>query len=328
MSTKPAPSDALATRGGNVFDAAALRSALEQAPSGTALEAQAVADYRAFYSLNFPHIAHQHRIFSLQGAGERLTVQHYLPADARGHVLLCHGYYDHVGLFAYTIEYLLRHGLAVITYDQIGHGLSSGDPVTIESFDRYVEATRVVHAHAQDTLPAQSGLHWVGQSMGGAIVMEYLQQHPAAANEVGEIVLLAPLIRPYAWWINRWVFGVAKLTITERPRVLTANAENPEFHDLQKIDPLQARILPVAWVQAMVDWYKRFVRYPVSGLAPKLIQGDADRTVDWKFNLKTYERRYPNARHLIIAGGRHHLANEAPDKRQQMWSFLDEHCSW
>ena len=81
-------------------------------------------------------------------------------------------------------------------------------------------------------------------------------------------------------------------------------------------------------MQAMVDWNKRFEQYPVSDLAPILIQGDADRTVDWKYNLKIYARRYPNSRHCIIPGGRHHLANESPEKRARMWAYLDENCRW
>ncbi len=328
MSTRGTPSKHLAIRGGNAFEAAVLRDALAQLPDGEDIDPARVTDYRAFYSLNFPHIAHRHRMFCLAGADERLVVQYFLPEQVRGYVMLCHGYYDHVGLFAYTIEYLMHHGLAVVTYDQIGHGLSSGAPVTIESFDRYVQATHAVHEHARNELHIHGAWHWVGQSMGGAVVMEYLHQYSPDEGKYGEIVLLAPLIRPYAWWINRWVFAIAKLTITERPRVLTNNAENPEFHDLQEIDPLQARILPVAWVQSMVNWSKRFVSYPRSELAPKLLQGDADRTVDWKFNIKTYERRYPNAHHFIIPGGHHHLANESPAKREMMWTFLDEHCNW
>ena len=94
------------------------------------------------------------------------------------------------------------------------------------------------------------------------------------------------------------------------------------------MDPLQARILPVAWVQAMVDWFKRFERYPTSQLAPRLIQGDCDRTVDWKYNIEIYERRYPRATHLILPGGRHHLANESLEIRKQMWDFLDTTCVW
>ena len=328
MSTNDGPDQPLDKRGGNVFDVTALRTSLAELAYGDAIDSQLVADYRAFYSLTFPHIAHSHRMFCLRGAQERLAVQYFLPQQIRGHVFLCHGYYDHVGLFAYTVEYLLRQGLAVVTYDQIGHGLSSGAPATIESFDRYVEATRVVMSTARKQLNSAGPWHWVAQSMGGSIVMEYLQQNPPATGSLGEIVLFAPLVRPYAWWINRWVFRAARLLVTERPRTLTDNAENEEFHDLQKIDPLQARVLPVAWVQAMVDWNKRFEQYPVSDLAPILMQGDADRTVDWQYNLKIYARRYPHSRNCIVPGGRHHLANESLQKRDQMWAYLDEHCRW
>jgi alpha-beta hydrolase superfamily lysophospholipase len=162
--------------------------------------------------------------------------------------------------------------------------------------------------------------------MGGAIVMEYLQHNPEI--ELGEVVLLAPLVRPYAWTWNRWVFALAKRTITERPRILTQNAENEEFHALQAIDPLQARTLPVAWVQAMVDWFKRFEHYPVSTIGPIILQGDQDRTVDARHNLGVFARRYPQGRQLIITGGRHHLANESADIRDQMWRYLDTQCDW
>jgi len=317
-------------RGRNAFDPAALRADLAAAEAGQRLTAEQVAEYRRFYGLEFADVSHRHEMFCISGADERLVVQYFVPDQVRSHVLMCHGYYDHVGLFRYTIEYLLKRGVAVVTYDQIGHGLSSGASATIESFDRYVAATRAVFLYADAQLQPATAWHWVAQSMGGAIVMEYLEQHPPVAEgrEIGEIVLLAPLVRPYAWWINRWVFEIAKRMITERPRSLSNNAENPEFQALQKVDPLQARALPVAWVQAMFDWSRRFVDYPVSQLAPKLLQGDSDKTVDWQYTIQLYEHRYPNCRHLIIPGGRHHLANESEQIRAQMWSFLDEHCSW
>ncbi len=323
----------IAARGGVVFDADALRAALARAPDYAPQAGEEVQTYRAFYGLNFPHLTHSHTLLCLPTEQARLVVQYFVPDVVRGQVMLCHGYYDHVGLFGFAIEYFLKRGIAVVTYDQIGHGLSTGAPVTIDSFDRYVAATRAVFLHVSDSanmpFKLQKTWHWFGQSMGGAVVMEYLQQFPPDTQApTGEIVLLAPLVRPYAWWFNRWVFAIAKRTISERPRTLTNNAENPEFHALQQIDPLQAHILPVAWVQAMVDWSKRFVSYPVSELAPKLLQGDQDRTVDWRYNIALYERRYPHSMHFIIPGGRHHLANESAVIRMQMRDFLDEHCRW
>lgn len=329
MSTDAAPN--LSTpRGQHDFDPAALRGVLAQAEASRPLGEQELAQYRRFYGLQFADIPHRHELFCIDADGERLVVQYYIPDQARGHVFMCHGYFDHVGLFAYVIAGLMQRGLAVVTYDQIGHGLSTGAPGTIENFDRYVAATRAVWLHAHAQLQPTRPWHWLGQSMGGAIVMEYLHQHPPAVDEqaIGDTVLLAPLVRPYAWGINRWVFAIAKYTIKQRARTLTNNAENAEFLDLQKVDPLQAQALPVAWVAAMVEWSARFIAYPESQLAPKMVQGDNDRTVDAKFGVALYKRRYPNSRFLILPGGRHHLANESAPKRAQMWAFLDEHCDW
>ena len=289
--------------------------------------AAAFENYRDFYHLKFADIPHEHEMYRVDVDGDHLAVQFFTPPEPSGYVLFCHGYFDHVGLFRYIIGYLLQRGFAVATFDQIGHGLSSGEPVTIDSFDRYAAATRRIHEFARERLATSEPWHFFGQSMGGAVIMEYLEQHMPAEG-VGEIVLFAPLVRPYAWWLNRFVFAIARHTIESRVRTLTDNAENAEFHALQKIDPLQARILPVAWVQSMVEWFKRFERYPVSALAPKVLQGDADRTVDGHYNLKVYRRRYPASVHLIIPGGRHHLGNESPAIREAMWRWVDDNCGF
>jgi lysophospholipase len=315
-------------RGSAEFDADALQAHLAALSDKGVAGSAVTLEYRQFYGLLFPHINHQHQMMVFEALQHRLVIQVFEPTVTTGHVMLCHGYYDHVGLFASVIEYLMLKELTVITFDQIGHGLSSGEQVVIDSFDTYVAAQRAVtdFALAKLSPTPHEPLHWIAQSMGGAIVMEYLHHKPQI--RLGNIILLAPLVRPYAWGFNRWVFALAKLTITSRPRVLSDNAENPEFHDLQAIDPLQARILPVAWVEAMVKWFKRFEHYPESDLAPVIVQGDQDRTVDADHNLKVFSRRYPQSHQWIITGGRHHLANESPYLRGQMWRYLDAQCDW
>ena len=156
--------------------------------------------------------------------------------------------------------------------------------------------------------------------------MDYLAQTSQPPN--GEVVLLAPLVRPYAWWLNQWVFAIAKRTITERPRTITNNAENGEFMALQHVDELQAQVLPVAWVTAMVAWFERFEASQPSTLAPKIVQGLADRTVSFRHNLNVLERLYPQHKKLISTEGRHHLANESAELRAQIYSWLDAECDW
>ena len=315
-------------RGQAPFDPEALRAVLDGATPDQPLDDTHLEDYRAFYGLTFA--SGRHQMLPTRCGDETLAVQIYVPAAERtsSFVLLCHGYYDHVGLYGFVIGEFLARGIGVITFDQIGHGLSTGERVVIDNFDRYLEATECVRRFALAYLGLSDAtpLHYFGQSMGGSVVMDYLHHHPE--RMVGEIVLFAPLVRPYLWGVNRWVFALAKLFIESRPRTITNNAENPEFLALQHADRLQAQVLPVAWVAAMVRWFKRFESYPPSALAPKIIQGHADRTVSWQHNEKTLGRRYPDHAWLTIPEAKHHLANESEAMRDDIWRWLDAHCAW
>lgn len=314
-------------RGTQAFDPAALRQLL--ADLGDApLASNWLTDYQRFYG--FDHLLGDatHQLKQLAVNGEQLSLHYFLPGRISGYVMLCHGYYDHVGLYGHVIRYLLQQNLAVVAYDQIGHGLSSGAPVTIGSFDQYVEATYAVwqQACADLSLPADQPWHWLGQSMGGSVVLETLHQHPQLPT--AEVVLLAPLVRPYGWWFAQMAFALAKRTVEQRPRQITRNAANREFLQLQHADPLQARILPVSWVQAMVNWFQRFEQYPASRLAPKIVQGHQDRTVSWRHNHKLLGQRYAHAQWCILPEASHHLANESDVLREQMFKWLDQHCRW
>jgi len=315
-------------RGHGAFDAQALRSLFDATPLETELDSDALASYRTFYALDFPDT--QQRMWPIAVGAERIAVQAYVPQTPRSEafVLLCHGYFDHVGLYRHVIEYLLNHGLTVVTYDQLGHGLSTGERVVIDDFSRYVEATEACRQFAakQFNWSASTRVHWFGQSMGGSVIMDYLQH--TAHPPTGEVVLFAPLVRPYAWWLNRWVFALAKLAITQRPRTITSNAYNPEFIALQHVDRLQAQVLPVAWVSAMVNWFKRFEASSPSTIAPKIVQGDTDHTVSWRHNMKVLSRLYPQQSLLMLSQGRHHLANESVEIREKIFTWLDAECDW
>ncbi len=284
-----------------------------------------LAAYLNFYQLTdcAQGSGRTHRMGWLAVDGERIAAQAFVPADPRGTVFVCHGYYDHVGLYGHLIEYLLGAGLAVFAFDQPGHGLSTGQMATIASFDAY-EAVLAAALEASEGLPAP--WHLAGQSMGASVIMEHIVQH--GAERFGEILLIAPLVRPAYWPLNQVVWQIARHTVSERPRTFRKNAENADFVHLLQRDPLQAKVLPVQWVTAMVEWMRRFERYPpMPQVRPRIIQGTADRTVGWRYNLRVLERLF-SPEVLRLPGARHHLVNEAPAVREAMWRWLDERCAW
>jgi len=309
------------------FDPHAVRSALRPLiPGAPAILTPEEDAYLRHYGIHFTEsiegIAHQ--LGRIETDTHTIAAHLWSPARSTGSALVIHGYYDHVGLYGHLIRFLLDRGLTVLSFDLPGHGLSSGQPATIDTFDHYVAAFDACFRAFEAHLPGPRALF--GQSTGGAIAMEWL-----LANEVSrsvspfeKIVLLAPLVRPWLWPVNRVVYEIARRTITERPRTFVANTENREFVEfLRDRDPLQARTLPVQWVTAMQAWRQRFERYRPTDLAPLVVQGHADRTVDRRYNVRVIERLF-RPRVFYIPEARHHLVNESPSIRARMFAAIAE----
>ena len=311
------------------FDPAATRAALlpldlaSPPPESEAISAY-LAHYSSAFDKEFPGLTHH--IGTLAIDGERIAVQVLRPSQPRGTAFVLHGYFDHTGLYGHLLRYCLRKQLQVVTFDQPGHGLSSGAPATIDSFSRYVDVFNAVRA-----LVASSALqpwHLLGQSMGGAVAMEHLLNAGYAARDVPyrNIVLFAPLVRPYQWSLLRLVFYSVGRFIKEWPRGIGGSSADEAFNTfLRDNDPLQAKAVMVAWVRAMAKWQRKFATRTPCDLAPIVIQGDADKTVDASYDLQVIARLFrPTIHHLPTA--QHHLVNEIPALRAQMFAQVDS--SW
>ena len=313
-------------RGKTTFNDADLLAALASCPVDEGSYSQAdgidLKDYDTFYRLDFDNTTRTIGVVAV--AGERIAVQTFCPAQPKRWAVVSHGYYDHVGLYGHLIQQLLNRQVGVLIFDHIGHGLSTGSEATISSFQCYVDVLACIHKLAPDIIGCEP-FHWIGQSMGGAVLMEYEQQNALAPS--GEFILLAPLIRPYGWSALKWYFALIKHWITARPRDLRSNMPKP-FMRFLAADPLQAKTLPVAWVQAMVNWFKQFENYPGSRVEARIVHGGNDKTVSYRHNLPLLDRRYQRGSILTIPDARHHLVNETPKIQSLIWQWLDDECCW
>jgi alpha-beta hydrolase superfamily lysophospholipase len=308
------------------FDPGDLREGLRLlAPGEPVVLTPAEDAYLRHYGIHFSEQVQglRHLFGAVESPSHRIAAHLWVPEGAQRTAVVIHGYYDHTGLYAHLLRHLIDRGLAVLAFDLPGHGLSTGEPATIETFDHYVEAFDACLTALGAHVPAPWFLF--GQSTGGAIAMEWLLRNGLSRETTpfARVVLLAPLVRPYAWGVNRIVYEIARRVITTRPRSFSVNADNPEFIEfLRERDPLQARVLPVRWVTAMVEWRRRFERYSPTDLGVLVVQGQADRTVDWRYNVEVIRRLF-DARILYIPEARHHLVNEAPDVRARMFQAID-----
>ncbi len=282
--------------------------------------------YRAYYGLDaFSEVIH--RIGCFESDGFSLVAQHFKLPDEKctGTAVLMHGYYDHTGLFSHLIKYCLDNGLSVLIFDLPGHGLSSGEPASIDTFQRYSSALLTCCR-----LPTVSQLprpwYAIGQSTGSATIIDSIL-HNELVSEVGfkKYILLCPLLYPAQWGRSKFLYYLVRPFLRSIPRGYADNSHDDEFLKfIQNGDALQCSRLPTAWVTAMLDYCSRFLAAKNHEVPLHLIQGTEDGTVDWRKNLPLFEARFPNAKIYMIKGARHHMVNESEIYREEIFQAVSK----
>ncbi len=280
--------------------------------------------YQAVYGLDLPQLAAvQRRMGRLKVHDYQVVTQLWLPPQPLGTLIVLHGYYDHMGLYRHVVAWGLGMGFAVLGCDLPGHGLSSGAPASINEFAEYQAVLEALLGEAR-RLDLPQPWHLLGQSTGGAILIDHLL-HGEPQAELGQSILLAPLVRPRAWNRSRLSYWLLRPFVRQIARQFTDNSSDEDFlRFVRQHDTLQADILPTAWVGALDRWIRRIEGAPPSGRAPLIVQGEQDMTVDWRYNLPLLREKFGQAEILQLPEARHHLANEREPLRQRYFDFLRE----
>ncbi len=106
--------------------------------------------------------------------GATIFEQWWRPAgDVRAVLAICHGYAEHSGRYADVAAHLNEHGYAVEALDLRGHGRSSGERVTVQSFSEFHDDVEAFLARVRKRNPGKK-VFLLGHSMGGGVVVSYL----------------------------------------------------------------------------------------------------------------------------------------------------------
>ena len=94
-------------------------------------------------------------------------------APPRAVLAICHGYAEHSGRYAAVAAYLNDHGYVVEALDLRGHGRSTGERVTVQSFAEFWDDLGAFLDRVRQRNPGLP-LFLLGHSMGGGVVTSYL----------------------------------------------------------------------------------------------------------------------------------------------------------
>ena len=130
--------------------------------------------------------------FTFTGAGGvSIFATSWLPDGVpRDHLVLAHGYAEHLGRYRAVAKVFTDAGYAVHALDHRGHGKSGGTRAVIDSFaNADADIDQLV-----DRVRRESGLariKLVGHSMGGSLALNYALNHP---EKLSGLVLSGPAI--------------------------------------------------------------------------------------------------------------------------------------
>jgi alpha-beta hydrolase superfamily lysophospholipase len=274
-------------------------------------------DYGIGFAARLPHV--EHLAGYVPSGDYTLAVHYWRQPDASANLLLLHGYFDHTGLFGKLIEWGLSHHCNVLIFDLPGHGLSSGGPAVIDDFGDY---SRAIH-DVLDTVSLPPVPLWVmAQSTGGAALVDYAGKYawPFVAT-----VLLAPLVRPAGWLGVRAGHVLLGRFVDSVPRKFAVNSSDQAFLEFLQRDPLQSHRISLRWVGALRRWLRDLPQHDLGVGPAMIIQGDADATVDWRYNVGVIRQLFPGSQVEYLRGAGHQLANESEEIRRD---YLGRVESW
>ena len=130
---------------------------------------------------------------------EELSIyyQKYVLDNAKGSIIISHGFSEFLGRQTEMIYYFLQQGYSVFTLEHRGHGrsglLGSDDSqILVEDFDYYVEDLKTYIDEIVIPDSKDNNLYIFAHSMGGAIATRFIEVYP---EYITSAVLSAPMFQ-------------------------------------------------------------------------------------------------------------------------------------
>jgi len=238
---------------------------------------------------------------------------HISPETARAVVVLVHGFGEHSGRYQdNVIPMLLAANVAVITYDNIGHGKSSGKRGHCPSYDSLLNILDTVIEKAKKLFP-DLPVFLYGHSMGGNLVLNYSMRRTVW---FAGIVATSPYLR-LAFQPPKWKMTLGKLMLKIMPSIIL-----PSGLEAKGISRIQSEVEKYRNDSLVFDTISPMYSFPVmdagewaiknAGILNSntlLLHGTGDQIIDYKAT-KEFHQKANRTTLKLFEGGYHELHHD------------------
>lgn len=178
----------------------------------------------------------------------------------RAVVIICHGLGEHSGRYEMLAHDFARAGMSAYALDHRGHGRSDGRRGHVRRFVRYVHDLEKFRRRVVGAVGSDVPLVFLGHSLGGLILIRYLQEYPGVPSQGA--ILSAPALG-VAMEVPQWKRRLTQLLYYAVPALPMSTGLPPEHlsHDREVVDAYRRdslvhdRITPRAYgeIQAEIE---------------------------------------------------------------------------
>jgi alpha-beta hydrolase superfamily lysophospholipase len=273
--------------------------------------------------------------------GLKLFAVHHLVSNARGRVVILHGFAEHLRRYDKLVAELLDAGFACHLFDLRGHGRSEGRRGHVPRFSDYLDDIDLfVHettrrdfgtsdkndARVEQGLEAP--LFVLAHSLGGLIALNYVLHRPRVFDA---LAVSSPFLAP-AFKLPPLAKEVGAIAAYVMPTFSLKSVIQPDWLSRDdsivtayKQDPLVSSTVTTGWWQAVRDAQAEVLERAREIRTPALfLLGDADRLADWRHSRSVFERLGSvNKRLEVYPGFFHEVLNELGRER-----VIEDLISW
>jgi len=253
------------------------------------------------------------------GDGLRLYVKRRVVENARGEVVIAHGFGEHSGRYGPLAERLNRESYSVTAYDHRGHGLSDGLPGHVENFSEYEDDLDKLIASVRERADARP-IFLIGHSMGGLVALRYLAKK---GSELAGGIISAPLIA-VAVPVPAHKLMIARVSARMAPRMRLDNEINPanlsrdpEVGKAYQADPLVNRKVSARWFAEATRAMDEVKTWAAQITCPLLVMhGTEDKLASCAATKALFARLGSTDKELEIYSGYYHELFNEPEKQE------------
>ncbi|MCM4166451.1 Monoacylglycerol lipase [Arenibacter antarcticus] len=235
------------------------------------------------------------------------------PPIIKGIVILVHGFGEHSGrYFPNVVPTFLKANMAVISYDNIGHGNSGGKRGDCPSYGALLELLHLVVVKGKALVP-NTPIFLYGHSMGGNLVLNYALRSKV---DLKGVIATSPYLK-LAFQPPKWKMVLGKAMLGLFPHITLASGLSPtgisripEEVEHYRQDPLvHDRVSPMYSFPVMDAGQWAIDHASQLKTETLLLHGTGDKIIDYK-GTESFHNKASVTTLELLEGGYHELHND------------------